>query len=90
MIVVYAYDYPLWDRLITQSIRDEGDEGFLLPYHEYLKPIGDEEEDLRWAALLKEILVMPDPAHFHVFLYASEHSNARRRTFHIGTLSPSG
>ncbi len=31
------YTYPLWDRLITHTIRQEGQgEGLLIPYHEYL------------------------------------------------------
>ncbi|SLK17377.1 MULTISPECIES: hypothetical protein [unclassified Paenibacillus] len=66
--------YPLWDRLITHSIREEGEEGFLLPYHEYLTSTGDEAEDQRRAALLEEIIVTPDLAHNRTFSYASEHA----------------
>lgn len=29
-------DYPIWDRKISHSIREDGTEGFLIPYHEYL------------------------------------------------------
>lgn len=64
--------YPLWDRLIGHSIRDDGTEGFLLPYHEYLAPTGDTSEDLRRRDLLKEIIVSPEPAHTSVFSYACE------------------
>jgi hypothetical protein len=64
--------YPLWDRLIGHSIRDEGTEGFLLPYHEYLAHTGDPVEDQRRQELLKEIVVTPETAHFSVFSYACE------------------
>ena len=30
--------YPMWDLLIRHSIRPEGHDGFLLPYHEYIEP----------------------------------------------------
>ncbi len=37
--------YPLWDRIIRHSIRLDGTDGLLLPYHDYLEPTGDELED---------------------------------------------
>lgn len=33
--------YPLWDRLFTHSIRPDGAQGMLLPYHDYLEPTGE-------------------------------------------------
>jgi len=64
--------YPMWDRLIRHSIRPTGFDGFLLPYHDYLEPTGDAEEDARRMALLHEIAVPADPAHMRVFSYAAE------------------
>lgn len=64
--------YPLWDRLIQHSIRPSGDEGFLLPYHDYLAPTGNAEEDERRKALLAEIIVAPEASHIKEFSYASE------------------
>lgn len=64
--------YPMWDRLLRHSIRPEGSEGFLLPYHEYLEPTGDVEEDERRRHLLDEITVSADPAHTRVFSFAAE------------------
>lgn len=58
-------DYPLWDRRISHSIRPYGqkgdDEGFLIPYHEYLSledkkyKVGDELKSK--AELIEEIKV---------------------------------
>lgn len=64
--------YPMWDRLLRHSIRPDGIDGFLLPYHEYLEPTGNQEEDARRAALLREIAVAADSAHMRVFSYAAE------------------
>ena len=64
--------YPLWDRLIEHSIRPSGYEGFLLPYHDYLAPTGDAEEDARRRSLLTEIVVVPESGHIKEFSYASE------------------
>lgn len=64
--------YPLWDRLIQHSIRPSGDEGFLLPYHDYLAPTGNAEEDERRKTLLAEIIVVPEASHIKEFSYASE------------------
>lgn len=68
--------YPLWDRLVSHSIRPDGAEGFLLPYHEYLTPTGNEEEDLRRQKLAREIAVEPDGAHQLDFSYAAEATGA--------------
>lgn len=62
----------MWDLLIGHSIRPDGDDGFLLPYHEYLEPTGDPAEDSRRRELLKEIAVPADEAHVRVFSFAAE------------------
>ncbi len=64
--------YPLWDRLFTHSIRPDGDEGFLLPYHDYLEPTGDPTEDERRQRLAREIATVPEPSHIMSFSYAGE------------------
>jgi AAA domain/UvrD-like helicase C-terminal domain len=66
--------YPMWDRLIEHSIRPDGDEGFLLPYHAYLAPTGDPDEDARRLQQLREIAVLPESAHMRTFAYFSEHA----------------
>ncbi len=67
-----ARTYPLWDRLIGHSIRQDGAEGLLLPYHAYLKPTGDPTEDNRRRTLLSEITVTPDRVHQADFSYGAE------------------
>ncbi|WP_083965572.1 AAA family ATPase [Dokdonella koreensis] len=62
----------MWDLLIRHTIRPEGEDGFLLPYHDYLEPTGDASEDARRQQLLREIAVPADPAHVRVFSYAAE------------------
>ncbi|MEV7226952.1 ATP-dependent RecD-like DNA helicase [Polymorphospora sp. NPDC051019] len=64
--------YPLWDRLIGHSIRPDGSDGFLLPYHAYLSPTGDPTEDARRRGLLAEIAVVPDRGQITAFSYGSE------------------
>ena len=66
--------YPLWDRVVRHSIRPEGCDGFLLPYHDYLEPTGDPAEDQHRQALLGEIAVVPEPSHIAAFSYAGEHA----------------
>ncbi|KPV54661.1 hypothetical protein SE17_02390, partial [Kouleothrix aurantiaca] len=66
------HTYPMWDRIIRHSIRPDGNDGLLLPYHEYLEPTGDPDEDARRQQLLTEIAVAVDPAHINDFSYASE------------------
>lgn len=68
--------HPLWDRIIEHSIRPDGHDGFLLPYHEYLKPTGDADEDARRALLLREIAVTPPPSRIADFSYGSELTDA--------------
>ncbi len=76
----YATDkgpaYPLWDRLVTHSIREDQDDGFLLPYHDYLKPTGNESEDQRRAKLLEEIAVPAPESYIRDFSYGSEVTHA--------------
>lgn len=64
--------YPLWDRIISHSIRPNEADGFLLPYHEYLAPTGDPAEDARRTELVREIAVVPPHAHIGEFSYGSE------------------
>ncbi len=64
--------FPLWDRIIRHSIRPDGADGFLMPYHDYLEPTGDPDEDARRLTLLSEIAVVPEPAHVMSFSYAGE------------------
>lgn len=64
--------YIMWDLLFRHSIRPDGHDGFLLPYHEYIKPTGDPDEDARRLDLLREIAVAADPAQMRVFSYAAE------------------
>jgi ATP-dependent exoDNAse (exonuclease V) alpha subunit len=64
--------YPLWDRLIRHSIRPDGNEGFLLPYHDYLEPTGDEKEDDRRSGLLQEVVLAANEEHIRDFSYAAE------------------
>lgn len=63
--------YPLWDRVIRHSIRPDGDEGFLLPYHNYLEPTGDIDEDTRRFSLLEEIAVAVVPQYMDDFSYGA-------------------
>ena len=51
--------YPLWDRLFTHSIRPDGAQGMLLPYHDYLEPTGDRDEDERRKALTRKLRSRP-------------------------------
>lgn len=64
--------YLIWDRLIGHSIRPDGREGFLLPYHDYLEPTGDLQEDASRAELVREIAVVPPADHMRIFSYGAE------------------
>lgn len=66
--------YPMWDRVVRHSIRPTGANGFLLPYHDYLEPTGDVNEDERRRELVIDIVVQPEPAHVSEFSYAGEHA----------------
>ena len=65
---------PVWERIVQHSIRPDGSEGLLLPYHAYLEPTGDPDEDARRRGLLADIAVVPEPAHAKTFSYFSEHA----------------
>lgn len=67
-----AITYPFWDREIHHSIRPDGHDGFLLPYHEYLTQTGDPDEDAKRQSQLEEIAVAVDPAHTRTFSFAAE------------------
>lgn len=67
--------YPMWDRLVGHSIRPDGSDGFVLPYHAYLASTGDPDEDARRRKLLKEIAVVPEPGHRMAFSYFSQHAS---------------
>ncbi len=64
--------YSMWDRLIRHSIRPEGTDGFIFPYHDYLESTGDTQEDERRVALLEEIAVAVDQTDMRAFSYAGE------------------
>lgn len=66
--------YPMWDRVVRHSVRADGSDGFLLPYHDYLEATGDAIEDERRQALLPEIVVVPEASHVSAFSYAGEHA----------------
>ena len=68
--------YPLWDRLVGHGIRPDGKDGFLLPYHDYLKSTGNPAEDKRRKALLREIIVEVEDSHYSDFSYAAEVTRA--------------
>jgi ATP-dependent exoDNAse (exonuclease V) alpha subunit len=66
-------NYPIWDRKITHTIRPDGEEGFLVPYHEYL-----ESKDPDIERKLDEIkLILQEPGEdegiIEQFSYGSEH-----------------
>jgi len=70
-------DYPIWDRVVRHSIRpgrersDHG--GFVVPYHDYLAPTGDPEEDARRTELLRDIVVAVGGDQYDEFSYGSSH-----------------
>ncbi|MBI4304299.1 MAG: hypothetical protein HY665_08200 [Chloroflexi bacterium] len=64
--------YALWDRIIQHSIRPEGVNGFLIPYHDYLVSTGDDAEDTRRGQLLREITVAAAPQHHRTFSYGAD------------------
>jgi hypothetical protein len=66
--------YPLWDRMFSHSIRPDGKQGFVLPYHDYLEKTGDSDEDARRRELIKEIAVVPDANDVAAYSYAGEHA----------------
>ena len=66
--------HPLWDRLIHHSIRPTGTEGFLLPYHDYVEPMEDQEEWARRLELLNEIAFAPADAPRFAVAIVVEHA----------------
>ena len=64
--------YPLWERSVEHSIRPSGADGFLVPYHDYLEPTGDPDEDRRRGELVHEVAVVPEQANIAAYSYAGE------------------
>ena len=58
-------------RSSTRSARRDAD-GFLVPYHDYLEPTGDPDEDRRRGELVHEIAVVPEQANIAAYSYAGE------------------
>jgi len=67
-----ASTYPLWDRKFRHSIRPDRHEGFVIPYHDYLEPTGDAEEDATRRDRLREIAVIPELSQTAAFSFAGE------------------
>jgi hypothetical protein len=67
-----ASTYPMWDRKFRHSIRPDGHEGFLIPYHDYLEPTGNAEEDAARRDRLREIAVVPELSQTAEFSFAGE------------------
>ena len=66
--------YPLWDRLFSHTIRPDGAAGMLIPYHDYLDPTGDADEDERRRRLVDEIAVVPERSRMMSFSHVGEHA----------------
>jgi hypothetical protein len=64
--------YPLWDRKFRHSIRPDGHEGFLIPYHDYLEPTGNADEDAVRRDRLREIAVIPELSQTAALSFAGE------------------
>lgn len=61
--------YPIWDRVVGHSIRREGIDGFLIPYHDYLElKLPDDERH----ELLRQIAVVPDNGSLVDFSFGAE------------------
>ena len=71
-----ASTYPMWARKFRHSIRPDGDNGLLLPYHDYLEPTGDSEEDAARRDQLSEIAVIPELSQTAAFSFAGELGSA--------------
>lgn len=72
MAARHSPTYPAWDRLISHSMRPDGADGVLLPYHAYLEGTGDADEDERRHRLLREIAVVPEGSQTRDFSYVAE------------------
>lgn len=65
--------HPIWQRDIGHSLRPGRAEGLLVPFHDYLEPTDDPDEDARRLALLRELVIAPEPDRLIEFSYRSEH-----------------
>jgi len=61
--------YPIWDRIVEHSIRPEGVEGFVLPYHDYLELPGSEAERME---RLQAVAAVPSGVNPNDFSYGAE------------------
>ena len=84
--------YPMWDRLFSHSIRPDGDEGFVVPYHDYLQTTGDPNEDERRQRIVRELTVVPEPSllscRFPTLASSARQTSRSRRLFDVSM--PSG
>jgi hypothetical protein len=65
--------HPIWQRDIAHSLRPGGTTGLLVPFHDYLEPTGDPDEDARRVTLARELVIAPEPDRMLEFSYRSEH-----------------
>lgn len=65
--------HPIWERDVTHSLRPGGVGGLLVPFHDYLRPTSDADEDRRRRELLGELAIVPEDGHMSQFSYRSEH-----------------
>jgi hypothetical protein len=65
--------HPIWERSLGHSLRPDQTGGFLIPYHAYLTPTGDPDEDTRRRELARELAVAPESDRIIEFSYRSEH-----------------
>lgn len=68
--------HPIWQHDIAHSLRVGGTKGLLIPFHDYLKPTGDPDEDLRRMELARALVITPEPDRVLEFSYRSEHVSA--------------
>lgn len=68
-----APDHPIWERDVAHSLRSGGEGGLLVPYHDYLEPTGDLNEDRCRRELSRELRISPEDGHALQFSFRSEH-----------------
>jgi hypothetical protein len=65
--------HPIWQRDVAHSLRPGGTEGLLVPFHDYLEPTGDPDEDTRRLELVRDLVITPEQDRMLEFSYRSEH-----------------